>query len=325
MLIRRWSFLLLLSCFPALAEAPKVENDAPIIEDGAVKVDAGDIHAFLLRVPPDRRATFRTSYDRVVTVADNVFVTRSLAERARAEGLDKDPVMARRLRQAQDAVLADRYAEKLQSESVSANLDARARELYQLDPTSYAVPATVALQHNLVDLRGRTREQARARADEVHREAVAGKEDFLTLAGRYSDDPLKTRTGGAMDPAPLESLPAVARAAVEKLSKGAITEPIPTDNGFEIYRLVERKPPQTPKFEAVKERIIASERERMAKQRVDLAMQEIRSSSTVTTHRDNLEALVIPVDTEALNRTQADMARAAEAAGKAAQPQGAKK
>jgi hypothetical protein len=323
--IRRWSFLLLLSCFPALAEAPKVENDAPIIEDGAVKVDVGDIHAFLLRVPADRRATFRTSYDRVATVADNVFVTRTFAERARSQGLDKDPIVARRLRQAEEAVLADQYVEKLQADSVSANLDGRARELYQLDPKSFAIPETVTLQHVLVDLRGRTRDQARARAEEVQREAAAGKEDFVTLVVRYSDDPLKTRTGGAMDPAPLDSLPAVARAAIEKLPKGGVTGPIATDNGFEIYRLVERKTAQTPRFEQVKERIIATERERMAKQRVDLAVQEVRSSSTVTTHRDNLEALVIPVDTEALNRSQAEMARAAEAAAKAGQSPDAKK
>jgi parvulin-like peptidyl-prolyl isomerase len=317
MQIQRWSLLLLLCCLPAYAEAPKVSDDAPIIEDARVKVDVGDVYAFLLRVPADRRATFRTSYDRVATVADNVFVTRSFAERARAEGLDKDPVLTRRLRQAEDAVLADRYVEKLQAESVTANLDARARELYLLDPKAFASPEMVTLQHILVDLHGRSREEARARAEEVEREAQAANADFLTLAGRYSDDPLKTRTGGAMDPMPIEALPPATRAAVEKLKKGGVSEPIATDNGFEIYRLVDRRPPQTPKFEAVKDRIIASERERMAKQRVDLAVQEVRSSATVITHRDNLEALVVPVDTEALNRRQAELAAEAERAAKA--------
>ena len=285
------------------AAAPKIKEDAPIIEDGPVKVDEGDVLAFLLRIPEDKRGTFRTSYERVAGVADGLFIARSFASRARAEGLDKDPVVQRRLRQAEDAVLADLYNEKLGDKVKDINLEARAKELYVADPEAYRTPETFSVEHILVGLNGRTREQARERAEDLDKRAQSG-EDFMMLAGRYSDDPLKTSNGGRYDAAPLEAYDPRWRAAIQKLGKGQVSPVVESDDGFHIFRLAEHKPAEVPKFEAVKEKIIATERQRVAKQRQDELIQEIRSSSTVVTHRDNLQALVIPVDEEKLRKAQ---------------------
>jgi len=285
------------------AEAPKINEDAPIIEDGHVKVDEGDVLAFLMRVPEDKRATFRTSYDRIAGVADGLFLARTLANRSRSEGLDKDPIVQRRLKQAEDAVLADVYAEKVRDKQKDVNLDARARELYLADPEQFRTPETLSIEHILVNLNGRTREQARERAQDLYQRAKGG-EDFMMLAGRYSDDPLKTRNGGRYDAAPIESYDPRWRTAINQLKKGELSAPIESDDGFHIFRLVERKPPQVPKFEEVKEKIVAAERERLAKERQEELIRDIRASSTVVTHRDSLEALVIPIDEEKLRQAQ---------------------
>ena len=141
---------------PVFAQAPQAGLDAPVIADAAVLVDAGDVHAYLLRVPEDRRANFLTSYDRIATVADAVFVARTLAAKAKADGLDKDPIVQRRLQQAQDAVLADLYTQKVQREARSVNLDQRARELYRAEPEKYRSVEHVDVEHILIDLKGRT-------------------------------------------------------------------------------------------------------------------------------------------------------------------------
>jgi parvulin-like peptidyl-prolyl isomerase len=291
--------------FPVLAQAPKVAPDAPVINDGPVVVDAGDISAYLLRIPEDRRGTFLTSYDRIATVADAVFIARSLASKAKAEGIDKDPIVQRRLRQAEDAVLADLYTQKVQREVRSVNLDKRARELYLADAEKYRTPEHVNVEHILVDLKGRTREMARERAREAYEQAKSGKEEFLTLAARYSDDPSKNRNGGALGYSNPASFNQPAREAIAKLkSKGDISEPIESESGFHIFRLVDRRAPETAKFEAVQRNIIETERERLQKQRAEGVIQDIRSSPTVTTHRANLEALVVPLDPEILKRAQ---------------------
>jgi peptidyl-prolyl cis-trans isomerase C len=323
MSIRHCIAAALLLSVPAYAEAPKIVEDAPIIVDGPVKVDEGDVLAYLLRVPEEQRGTFRTSYDRVATVADGVYIARSFAQRARAGGLDKDPLVQRRLRQAEDSVLADAYADQLRDKVSTVKLETRAKELYQADPDAYRVPETLSVQHILVDLRGRTREQARERADELYKRAAAG-EDFLMLAGRYSDDPMKTRNGGTFDTAPAEAFDSRWRPVLEKLQKGQVAAPFESDDGFHIFRMADRQPAHLATYEEVRERIIKAERDRLAKQEIDQVVQEIRSSPTVVTHRDNLEALVIPVDEKKLNKAQEEAEKRLEEERRSARERGQK-
>lgn len=291
--------------FPVFAQEPKSALETPLIVDGPVTVDNGDVRAYLLRVPEERRGNFLTSYDRIVTVADAVFIARTLATKAKADGLDKDPVVQRRLQQAQDAVLADLYTQKIQREARSVNLDQRARELYLAEPEKYRTVEHVDLEHILIDLKGRTREMAQDRARDVYKQVESGKEEFLTLAARYSDDPSKNRNGGALGYNNPVSFNPQAREAIAKLKvKGAISEPVESDSGFHIFRLMDRKLPEQIKFEAVRGQIVEAERERLQKQRADAVIQDIRSSSTVTTHRPNVEALVVPIDPEMLKKAQ---------------------
>jgi peptidyl-prolyl cis-trans isomerase C len=268
-----------------------------------VSVDAGDVRGYLLRVPEERRGNFLTSYDRIATVADAVFIARMLAAKAKAEGIDRDPIVQRRLQQAQDAVLADLYTQKVQGEVRSVKLDQRARELYRAEPEKYRSGDLVDVEHILVDLKGRTREMAQARAEDVYKQAQAGKDDFLTLAGRYSDDPSKNRNGGAMGYTSPSSFTAPTREAIAKLKvKGDISPPVESESGFHIFRLVDRKPGQMAPFEAVERSIIEGERERLQKQRAEAVIQDIRSSPTVVTHRANVEGLVVPLDPELIKR-----------------------
>jgi peptidyl-prolyl cis-trans isomerase C len=291
---------------PVFAQAPKAVLDAPLITDGPVSVDAGDVHAFiLLRVPEEQRGNFLTSYDRIASAADAVYVARSLATKAKAEGLDKDPVVQRRLQQAQETVLADLYTQKIQREAKTINLDQRARELYRAEPEKYRTAEHVDVEHILVDFKGRTKEMARERARDVYEQAKSGKEEFLTLAVRYSDDPTKSRNGGALGYSNSSSFNPQAREAIAKLkAKGDISEPVESDSGIHIFRLVDRRPPQLAKFEAVQRQIVEGEKARLQKQRADAVIQEIRSSPTVTTYRANLEALVVPIDPELLKKAQ---------------------
>lgn len=279
--------------FPAIAK--DVPNDAPLVQDGPVKVDAGDFQAAMRRVPKEMRAEFRTSYDRVVGMVDNIYVARSLAEKAREAGLDKDPIVQRQLEQAQDAVLADLYFEHLDQTAAKIDFEARAKELYEADPSKYVRPEAVNLQTILISLNGRTRDMALKRAQKVYEEAKSGKEDFLQLAARYSDDKDKVRNGGDLGwNSPKSFVPPVSEWLEKPHQKGDISPPIESQYGFHIIRFVDRKKAEPIPFAEVKNRIIRSERENIVKERREQAVQAIRSSKTVVTHVDNIQALVVP-------------------------------
>lgn len=299
--------------FPA--SAGSLPPETPLIVDGPVTVDAGDIEGFvLLRVPAERRAEARASGESIANIADTIFISRSLAAKARALGLDKDVSVQRRLAQVQDGLLADVYMQHIEKTAPPVNLEARARELYLADKARYVAPEQVHVEHLLVGLNGRTREMAEERARKLYEDAKSGKEEFLALAARYSDDPDKKRNGGDLGyKGPTGFVEPVAKRIATMSTKGEISEPIESYLGFHIVRFVDRKKERQLAFDEVKKGIIAQEKERLAKKRSDDVINGLRSSSTVTVHVDKIEALVNPVD-DLLSKAAAEIARDAEAA-----------
>jgi peptidyl-prolyl cis-trans isomerase C len=292
---------------PALAA--DLPLDTPLVTDPPLKVDAGDFDAALTRVPPDKRAEFRTSYDRVAGMIDNVYVARVLAAKARAEGLDKDPIVQRKLVQAQEAVLADLYLQHFDKQTQALNLDARAKELYEADRSKYKKPAAVHLQHLLVDLKGRTPEMAQLRAQKAYDEAKAGA-SFADLVVKYSDDSAGVPQGGDVGWVAVSQVPSTVAPEVAKLQKpGDVTPPIRTENGYEIVRLVERRNEEPMTFEEAKKVIVAGEQARLERERREELVRSIRSSKTVVVDTKNVEALVIPVE-KSLSSAQAAPAKA---------------
>lgn len=294
------------------AAPSKLPHGTPLIVDGPVVIDSTDFEGNMLRIPENRRDEVRTSYDRVATIVDNMFVSRALAARARDLGLDKDPAVQKRLQQVQDGVLADLYVQKMEKEAVPANLEQRARELYKAEQSKFMTREEVYIQHILVNLGGRTRETALERARKAAAEARAG-EDFLALATRYSDDPDKARHGGDLGfSAPTSFVEPVRKAIAGMKTKGEIAGPVESEQGFHIIRFVDRRPAEQIPFEAVRRRIIEAEEERLRKARTEALVREVRSSPTVVVHRQNVEKLVIPVDPETMRKAMEEKAAAAK-------------
>ena len=286
--------------FGAMAASP-LAPDTPLITDGKVVVDAADFEGNMLRIPENRRAEVRMSYDRVVTIVDNIYIDRALAQRARDAGMDRDPAVQRRLQQVQDGVLAGLYRVEQEKAVVTGNLEPRARELYKADQARYRTQEMVHINHILVNLNGRTREAAMERARKVYQDAKGG-EDFLSLAAKYSDDNDRRRHGGDLGLNAPTAFSEPVRNAIAKMKDGEISEPVESEAGFHIVKLIERKKSEQIPFEAVRDRIIAAEKERLQKQKTDSLVQAVRSSATVTTYRENIEKLVVPVDPEMLKR-----------------------
>ena len=284
------------------AHGAALPPEAPLITDGSTVVDAGDFEGNLLRIPENRRSEVRTSYDRVATIVDNIFIARSLAQRARALGLDQDPIVQRRLRQVQDGVLADLYVQKAEKEALSVDLEQRARELYKADQAKFMSAEQVYVQHILVNLNGRTRETALERANKVLAEARGGG-DFLALAAQYSDDPDAKRNGGDLGyNAPGSFVPSVTKAIAGMSKKDEIAGPLESDFGFHIVKFIDRKKPEPVKFEAVRKKMIEAEKERLVKSRTESLVLEVRSAPSVVIHRENVEGLVLKIDPDMLKR-----------------------
>ena len=295
---------------PDPAFASPLPPDTVLVEDGKVRVEASDFEGNILRVPKDRRPAFRMSYDRVAAVVDNVFVTRSMAQKARDAGLDRDPAVQARLKQLQDGFLAELYVQKLEEEGGLPDLERRARELYTVDKDKYLSDEEDHVQQILVGNTCYSNLEAKEIARRAYDEAKAGKEDFLTLASKYSDKGEKANKGGDIGTGPVKRLVPPVRDALATMKPGEISEPVESTFGWHVLKLIERKPAAPKPFDAVKADIIASEKALAQRKRTEDALAGVRGSTTVTIYKDNVAKLVAPgIDVEELTRK----ARAANA------------
>ncbi|MEO8903452.1 MAG: peptidylprolyl isomerase [Polyangiaceae bacterium] len=108
-------------------------------------------------------------------------------------------------------------------------------------------PTEISARHLLVSYRdalraapgiGRSKEQARERAEEAQKRAAAG-EDFVALVKQYSDEPGAADRGGDLGKFDRSSMvPAFANAAF-KLKVGEVSEVVETQFGFHVIKRTE--------------------------------------------------------------------------------------
>jgi peptidyl-prolyl cis-trans isomerase C len=284
----------------ALAAAPAVAAsaaeraaDPPLVVNGDVSLTTADFQAYLEKVPENLRTEFSASMERVSKTVESLWLQRMVARKARAEGLVDDPVVAERLRQAQEQVLFEAYLRKVEKELKYPDLLPRAREIYASDKERFTVPGRVHVQHILVDTKCRSRDEALKRAKEIRSEVLASKEDFTLIAHRVSDDPTRDKNGGDLGLVAPTLFEEPFRKAIAKLEKpGEVSEPVETRYGFHIVRFVKREPGRVKPFEEVKDEIVQAEKQKILDAARARVVEAVRADPGNRLHIDNLEAVV---------------------------------
>ena len=173
------SFVRALAASLAMLLATGVQAAAPeptdvIAESARARVTVADYEAEIARLPAGSRAEFAASQLRLKLYLDNLYIARVLAADARAEGLDKDPVLARQIAVQVEKLLAQAKVERIEA-AAAAEFDKsadkytpRVRELYDVNRAKYAVPEQVRA-HILVTVKGGKADEAKRKAEECAR------------------------------------------------------------------------------------------------------------------------------------------------------------
>ena len=259
----------------------------------------GDWDADLQRIPADKRDAFASGPQRVQAVINSLLVSKTLAARARALGLDREPVIERRMAIESDRFLATQMIDKIESDAradFDRNMErnvARARELYLAGGRKYATAEEIDASHILFSIEKRGKEAALAAAQAARGRLVAGA-DLSALAKELSDDPsAKTNGGrlswfaqGAMDPA-------FEKAAFGLRNPGDLSEPVTSGFGIHVIRLEGRKPSRVPPFDEVKAKIIEEMRVNHVNERREVVIAGIRSDPRLQVNQEAINALVL--------------------------------
>jgi peptidyl-prolyl cis-trans isomerase C len=295
--------------------------DQTLVINKGIKVTDDDFHAYMERVPAEMRQEALADGERNNKVVDLLFTNRMLAAEARKAGLDKDPVMARRIEQHVEAFLAQQYQGTLYRNAKIPDLEARAYELYLANQKRWTEPDRVELQHILVSLNGRTREIALARAAEIRSKALAG-EDFLKLAEETTEDPGFKRNRGNLGYVAVADIDhRLAAVAFKMKADGELSEPIETQHGYHLIKRTAFRPGYKQKFEDVKMIIIEDQEAKIRNDAPVIVLDQMRRSPETQWNASAIAALRTEVPRAEIEKKQREELQKAERL-KAAKSQG---
>jgi peptidyl-prolyl cis-trans isomerase C len=294
----------LAALFPTVHAQPSYDADQVLVENRWAKVTRGDYEAELLRLPPDVRSGFAVNGKRVYDLLSRLLVTKSLAAQARTAGLEKDPLVQRRLSLEVDRLHAGLQIARIEEAAGKAfdarrpQLEGRAREIYLTRRDAYKVPEQVAVSHILFDTKKHTKDEALKLAQDARAKILAGA-DFNELAKQLSDDPSAQLNAGRIDYFEKPKMdPAFAAAAFDIKSVGEVSEPVLSSFGYHLIRLDGRRPAGVRSFDEVKESIMAAERSRYIDEQRELALAPIRNDPETKVRQAEIDALIVKVDVD---------------------------
>jgi peptidyl-prolyl cis-trans isomerase C len=227
-----------------------VTVDGKPITEADLKLAEGEVGAELGQLPADvkRRA-----------LAEYLIDNQLFANAAETEKLGDTPEFQKYMTYLRQRALREQYFEKKLKDTVNED---EAKKIYNARVAEMKPEWEFAARHILV--------ADEAKAKELRAKIAAG-EDFAKLASENSTDPASKKEGGLLGYFGMGQMVPEFEAAVVKMQKGELSEPVKTAYGWHIIKLEDRRQKQPPPFDQVKATILNSLAVRKA-QEASLAM-----------------------------------------------------
>ena len=299
-----------LAAEPATDVASDPPPDTVLVRKGDVTVTAGDFLANMDKLAGPARFSYRADLQRITNNVSGLFVTRELANEARAQGIDKEPEVQRRIRLAEEAVLAQVDMERFEKTIVTPDFEPRARELYKANPARFERPAAMRGRRIVVSLQGRTEEEAKRRAQEAVTKLAAG-EPIGAVTREYSNDP-NLRINNGVYEGPYNLLPDEVAAVAKTAPLKTVMGPIRTASAYEVLMVEERVPAFTVPFDKAKGELISLEQDKFRKAAIDEKLKGITNDKSILIDTDAIASLQTHPDIDKIHEMAVERMRKSE-------------
>lgn len=197
-------------------------------------------------------------------------------ELAKKEGVENDPEFKAAIEKIKEELLVNVWMKKqLDSTLVS---DSEAKEFYEKNKDKFKQPETVTASHILV----KTEDEAKAIIEELKPlKGAALKEKFVVLAKAKSTGPSGPKGGDLGTFTQGQMVPEFAK-AVWALKDGTVTlEAVKTQFGYHVIYLEKKNPAIVLPYDAVKEKIIQSLKQKQFAVKVAEVAKELKSKAKI--------------------------------------------
>jgi peptidyl-prolyl cis-trans isomerase C len=244
----------------AYADEQKPLKPGVVAAQDGIEITLQDIDAEAAGIPENDRPGFFDNPKRIESVIMGLLQKKQLAARARADHLDRDPAVKAQVELAVTSTLAKAQIEQHRKQLKTPDFKQLANEYYLGHKDEFVVKGNVTVEHVLIGTKNNAHSEsdAHALADKVYAEAKAHPERFEALVEKYSDDKSKAENEGRIENAQSPRMAhAFAEAASLMQTPNEISQPVKTEFGYHVLKLIERSPDRQMPFEEVQDRIAA--------------------------------------------------------------------
>lgn len=242
---------------PSVRVAPApVASPTAVARLGALALEADELEALLATLPADSREQLREDRPALEAWIRGRLAEKALLQQAEAQGWEDRPEIRRMTRAATEQVLLRTYLEAVSQVPEGYPSDAELQTAYDAGKANWTTPPMLRVAQIFLAVGSeRSEEQVRKQAQDLARRARAEGADFAALARQYSEDRGSAEQGGDSGLQPLQQYLPAMRQVLLGLKPGAVSDPVRSQDGYHVLRVLETQPSRTATLDEVRGRL----------------------------------------------------------------------
>jgi len=265
---------------------------AQLLSDrNAIEVQSADVDILLEAAPVVAQKKLLQDKPRLKQQLEQLYLKKSMARMAEAEGLATEGINAVRLQAIIDNAL---FLLKLDQVKFSdhKNYNKFAKQLYIVNQEKYKVAARVDAAHILISTKKElSEEEALNKAQTLRKELMLGA-DFNELALRESDDKTAKKNKGELGLFIREKMVKPFSETAFAMQKDEISQPVKTRFGYHLIKVNKKLPEGFQAFDEVKNNIIDDLKKKGWESRREDFYQKLKTDNKMEIDEDALDAYI---------------------------------
>lgn len=262
MLKIRTLFLFVLLGLPAVSGAASAAGAEVVAKVGGAEVTADDIHAFIDTLPPAEQDALGKDPAKLSQAVRVYLAQRMVLKEALAKKFEQKPETKAQLERVRDAALAELYLASAVKVPDGFPSDADVQSAYDANKSAFLLPR----QYRLAQIFIHAPKEDHAKLDAVTSKLKEKGADFGAAAAQFSDLHAEAEKGGEIGWVAETQLAPEIQAKVAGLPKDGISDPIRSEDGWHIVKLLDTKPAGTAPLADIKPALIERLRQAKAQQ-----------------------------------------------------------
>lgn len=193
----------------------------------------------------ETRKVLREKPEALASLARSEALRQAVIASAKQAGFDKKPEVEISMRRSAEQALIERYLDFAAAPAAGFPDQESVEAAYKANLQAFSVSARVHLAQILlsvpVDASRKKSDAIGARAREVARLIEGPGAYFAAIAKQYSEDKVSAEKGGDVGWVDVATLPSEVQETIAPLALGAVSKPVRTRLGWQIFKLIERK------------------------------------------------------------------------------------